>query len=193
MIQWDLKIVRQKVIHREYLEYLLIRIMDDNPYWLPGTKTGIPDIIPPAPFRLKSGPLPVESSADMFNYLRKTHTLREPVINCKRVSHLVSDKGSLRNRLIVTLLTGTSLTIRQIAALKVSDLLPGQRKILLPRKAESCRSRDILLSGKLTALFKILTAGRDGGENLFCTFSGKPLKPSTLQAIYSRSLKNAGL
>lgn len=193
MIHWDLKIVHQKEIRKCYLERILYQVLDTSAHRFQKSKNLLWQTVPPKPFQQESGPIPLDSPSDMFNYLRKTHLLREPVINMNRVSALNACTASLQNRLIVTLLTGTSLTVRHIAVLRVADFIPERKMILLPRKENAWRSCHLRLSTRVTELFKALVAGRQTGEFLFQTAKGKPFKPSTLQAIYSQTLKRAGI
>lgn len=194
MIQWDLKIVMQKEIRREYLEFVLLQLIELNPvvsFW--GQRKLSMEILPPSEFRKTAGPLPLDSTADLFNYIRKTHTLKEPVLNLKRISCLAESTESLRNRLIIALLTGTSLTIKKLVSLRASDLLPEKRVLMIPSDEGSVSSRFILLSQRTTQLFLQLVQHKEMGMPLFSTREGRPLKMATVQAIYSRTLKKTGL
>lgn len=118
---------------------------------------------------------------------------RLPVVLSRReVVLLIRNVKNLKHRLMVALAYGSGLRVGELVHLKVRDLDFDGRRILV-REGKGKKDRLTVLPDKLFVQLQRCCFGKSGGDFVFESERGGRLHERSLQTVFHRARKKAGI
>src|SRR3989338_200995 len=122
----------------------------------------------------------------------KTSKKLPVVLSRQEIKEIISTIANAKHRTAVALSYGAGLRVSEAINLKVQDLDFDENLIHL-KEAKGKNDRITLLPENLKSSLVRLTAGRAGDEVLFESNRGGRLSERSLQSVFYRALKRAGI
>ena len=124
--------------------------------------------------------------------LAKTGKKLPTVLSRKEIEKIILSMGNSKHRLIISLSYGSGLRVSEVVNLKVSDLDLQELTIHI-KQSKGKKDRITILPEKITTNIQNLIAGKNGKNFLFESNRSKKLTTTSLQKIFKKALKNAGV
>ncbi len=114
------------------------------------------------------------------------------VLSRNEVYLIINNIANQKHKLMVALAYGAGLRVSEVIKLKVRDLDFGSMRVNV-RMSKGKKDRVTLLPEKLKLALQRLCYGKTGGDFLFESERGGHLHPRSLQWVFKRALKKAGI
>jgi len=127
----------------------------------------------------------------VWDRARKVKSLPH-VLNREEVLKILERIANIRHRTMVAMLYGSGLRIGEVVNLRIRDV-DFDRMTLIVRGGKGNKDRYTLLSPAVQDPLVAIMGGREPGELLFKTITGKRYSTRTIQIVFERACGEAGL
>ncbi|MDA2922575.1 tyrosine-type recombinase/integrase [Patescibacteria group bacterium AH-259-L07] len=114
------------------------------------------------------------------------------ILSREEIEKIISLTGNSKHRLIISLTYGSGLRVGEVVDLKVRDLDLQELTIHI-KQSKGKKDRITVFPEKITTDIQNLIAGKSGENFVFESNRGGKLTTTSLQKIFKKALKNAGV
>lgn len=122
----------------------------------------------------------------------KRHQRLPIVLSRDEIQIILEGVKNIKHKTALSLAYGAGLRVSELINLRVSDLDFGMAQIII-RHGKGGKDRVTMMPQKLSDTLRNLTAGKEGKDFVFESERGGKLTTRTLQMVFARALKQAGI
>ncbi len=108
------------------------------------------------------------------------------------VLNLISKIRNPKHRLMISMLYGSGIRISELVGMKIRDIDFPSLSVRIVN-AKQNKDRITVFAESLSDDLKAMVRGRDGKEHVFLTMNHEPYTRRTVQAVFTRALKESGI